>query len=418
MTVKKLIRGGAIIVTGSLVGSIASYFNNTLTGRLLGPELYGGFTSLISLLAIVSVPTMAIQTIAAKSSADYLANDRIGKVKKLLLVFHKRLWPIGLVIALSVGLISPLAARFLKIESLTPIVILAIIFLPAFLIPITRGIIQGTQQFFQLSLSTSIEAISRLAIGIGLIILGFSLNGAIAGVVAGSVIAYFLSFLPIRKIFSAQVESVDKKNLVAYSIPTVIVILCLTALVNADIILAKHFLSPVDASYYAALSTIAKIIFYFSGPIVGVMFPMIADLFARGEKHFHLLLTTFFAVFGSSLAILVVFMIAPRFVINTLYGTRFIEVWPYLASMGLVMLIYGLVNLMANYFLSIGQMKFVPYLIFFTLLEIILIVLIHSSIGQLVIILMLVQICLLLVLLTLYFLNKWPIILEKIKKEP
>lgn len=414
MTIKKLIKGGIVIIAGTLIGSAANYAYNTLTGRLLGPENYGIFTSLMSLLAIVSVPMMAIQTISAKFSSKFLAENRLGKIRALISSLHRRLWPIGVAAALIIMILSGFVGRYLHIPSLVPIFILAIIFVVAFLVPITRGVIQGMQKFFQLSINTSLDALFRLSIGMALIGLGFKVNGAVGGVVVGTVLAYLFSFLPIRNILKHSSEPFDKKKIMEYSWPTVIVILCLTALVNADIIVAKHYLPAAEAGHYAALSTIAKIIFYFSGPIVGVMFPMISDLYSKGERHYHLLITTLIGVFGASMVILVFFTLAPQFTINILYGKQFVSVWHFLPSMGLVMVLYGLVNVMANYFLSINKMKFVPFLIFFTLLEIILLLFFNSSISVFIIILMLSQIVLLITLFSLYLIDKWPAISERL----
>ncbi|KKQ86609.1 MAG: Polysaccharide biosynthesis protein [Berkelbacteria bacterium GW2011_GWA2_38_9] len=414
MTIKKLIKGGIVIIAGTLIGSVANYAYNTLTGRFLGPENYGIFTSLMSLLAIVSVPMMAIQTVSAKFSSKFLAENRLGKVRALVSSLHRRLWPIGVAAALMIMILSGFVGRYLHIPSLVPIFILAIIFIVAFLVPITRGVIQGMQKFFQLSINTSLDALFRLGIGMALIALGFKVNGAVGGVVAGTVLAYLFSFLPIRNILKHSSEPFDKKKIMEYSWPTVVVILCLTALVNADIIMAKHYLPPVEAGHYAALSTIAKIIFYFSGPIVSVMFPMISDLYSKGERHYHLLITTLIGVFGASMAILVFFTLAPQFTIKMLYGQQFISVWHFLPSMGLVMVLYGLVNVMANYFLSINKMKFVPFLVFFTVLEVILLSFFNSSISVFIIISMLSQIVLLITLFSLYLIDKWSMISEKL----
>lgn len=412
MTIKKLIKGGIIIVLGTLVGSIANYLYNTMTGRLLGPSNYGSFTSLLSLLALVSVPTLAIQTVAAKFSSRYLAEKNYNKTKTLVTVLHQRLWIIGLGVTLILIIFSRPISNYLNITSVIPLIILSLAFLVAFLVPITRGLMQGMQSFFQLSVNTSMDAVFRLGIGLGLIAAGLALNGAIAGVVSGMVLAYIFSFLPIRKIFGHDRAGIDKKQILNYSWPTLITILCLTALVNVDIILAKHYLTPIEAGHYAALSTIAKIIFYFSGPIVSVMFPMISDLYAKGERHFHILITTILGVFGASLLILVFFTIAPKFTINILYGAKFIDIWYQLPSMGIVMLIYGLSNVMVNYFLSINQMKFVWYLIFFTILEVIGLLAYHGSVANFILVLLVTQVLLLLTLFGIYVISKWKVILN------
>ena len=118
ITIKKLIKGGIIIVFGTLVGSMANYFYNTLTGRLLGPSNYGSFTSLLSLLALVSVPTLAIQTVAAKFSSRYIAENNLNKTKTLVLVLHQKLWIIGLGVTLILVIFSRPISNYLNISSL------------------------------------------------------------------------------------------------------------------------------------------------------------------------------------------------------------------------------------------------------------------------------------------------------------
>ncbi|MCD4666593.1 hypothetical protein K8R47_02170, partial [archaeon] len=57
-----LIRDGIILVSSSLILSIAGYFYHFYMGRTLGPESYGILGVILSVVYILLVPAQVIQT--------------------------------------------------------------------------------------------------------------------------------------------------------------------------------------------------------------------------------------------------------------------------------------------------------------------------------------------------------------------
>ena len=110
-----------------------------------------------------------------------------------------------------------------------------------------------------------------------LVKLGFAINGAIGAVTLAALAGYFISFYPIKFLFRRQKEEVQAKEILRYSFPVFFTLLFTALLCSADIILVKHFFSAQTAGEYGALAMLGHMIFFITGPVAAVMFPMAAD---------------------------------------------------------------------------------------------------------------------------------------------
>jgi O-antigen/teichoic acid export membrane protein len=111
------------------------------------------------------------------------------------------------------------------------------------------------------------------------------------------------------------------------------------------------------------------------------MFPMITNLVKKGEKHYRVLGTALLSVLVGSSIVLGIFSVAPHFIISKL-APNYTSVSSLLVPMTVIFLFYGLVNLFANYFLSIQRYWLLMPLAIGSLLEIGLIMTYHDSIAQ------------------------------------
>jgi len=418
---------------------VLNYAYNLFLNRLFVPADYATYVALMGLLAIITVPVSALQAIAAKYAAEYRAAKKTGLVRQLLWGLTRRVLPVGL-IAFVVFMLAPkLVAEFLgagKADSvILAVKVMGTAFLLQVLLPINRGLLQGLQNFASLSFNFALDAISRF--GIGLLIFlpllgGFSwpllhsvLNGSlklttanavalgIAVTIIGSSLAYLVSFWPLRKLpkNKATGEDIDSKDILRFSWPTLLMFVFLAILFNVDVVLVKHFSGPGlgisldNAGEYATISTLAKIVYFITGPIIAVMFPMISDLVGRGEKHFKLLLLTLFTVLSSALVVLGVFAALPNTVVGAL-TPNYISVANLLVPMTVIFVVYSLVNLMSNYYLSIRQYGFIWPLGFFALMEVILINFFHGSMMEVIKSAIMAQTLLLFVFMLLYLSGK------------
>ena len=120
---KKLISNSSIVFIGTIIGSFLSYLFNMLTGRLLGPSLYGEFTTLLSLMAILSVAGGAVLTVTMKYTSELYTKNEIQALRKLFFKFSQYV----LVFSITLFLVSCLFIKpiehFFSISKVLPIVI-------------------------------------------------------------------------------------------------------------------------------------------------------------------------------------------------------------------------------------------------------------------------------------------------------
>jgi O-antigen/teichoic acid export membrane protein len=156
-----------------------------------------------------------------------------------------------------------------------------------------------------------------------------------------------------------------------------------TYLFNADVVLAKHYLSSSDAGIYAAGSVLGRVAYFLGVTVASVMFPEVATLHARDENHYHVVDASLLLMLGLSVALIAGYFLLPQLVLLP-YGSGFAPVRPYLGPFAIALSLLAISNVMVNYFLSVNSQRFVVPLIGATVLETILIVLFHSGIGQII----------------------------------
>ena len=435
---KRFFSSSLILVVGTILMSGINYAYNLCVNRLFLPADYATYTALLGILALVLVPGGALQAIAAKYAADSVADDDPGRVGDLLSKLTKKLLPFcilcGLIFILFPHQVANIFGSGQETSVVRAVMIMSAAFIFQFLIPLNRGILQGTQQFTSLSINYIIDAGGRFLAGVLLLIpltgqsygvvMPLILHGqykltsdlavplGIAATIIGTGAAYLLAFLPLRRYFGKKTkERINTRELLNFSWPTLTMIVFTTILFNVDIILVKRFslqpggITPTNAGEYATISTLAKLIFYVTGPMVAVMFPMVSSLVKKGEKHVRLLFTTVLMVLSASLVTLGIFAAAPTTIVRIL-TPNYVNVADMLVPMTVIYLVYSLISVMTNYFLSIKRFTFLWPLGLGTLLEVGLLMAYHPDILTVIKLIILAQTLLLAALFGLYAYGK------------
>lgn len=361
---KKLLANSFIFFAGTIVLSVFNYLYNSMMGRFLGPADYSVLGALLAFISIITLPTNAISTVAMHFSAHYHAKNEDPKIKGFLLKLTRNLGALGIVIAIFIAALSGPIANFLHLPSRTPVLIIAPVLIFFILLPLNRGILQGLQNFTQAILNQNIDPLLKLLLGLLLVKLGLGVNGALLALFVSSLIGYLASYLPLRSILQTNASPMVKipKDIGKYSVVALIAFLLATVLMNVDILLVKHLLEPYQAGLYTALSTVGKIVLFVTTPVVSVMFPMISDLKGREEKHYHILAQSFILTTLIGALCLSFYYLFPQLVVKILYGSQYLSIASLLGFFGVTMLLYSLINLWVNYYLSIGNNFFVVFL--------------------------------------------------------
>jgi O-antigen/teichoic acid export membrane protein len=275
---------------------------------------------------------------------------------------------------------------------------------------------QGIQNFRQLSFNSTIDPIFRLGLGILFVMIGWGINGAIGATVIGAMMAYLFGLIPLKRFLKKTNETIDTSSIKGYSWPVLMAMTLSALLINIDVFLVKHFaenISPVGgvsgaqlAGLYAALSVLGKIIFFLAGPIVGVMFPMIAELSESHQKHYPIFLNALLIIIGISSIILICYFVFPSFIVKILYGKDYLPISHYLGRFGIMLFLYSLVFTFINYFLSIKKTAFIYPLAIISLSEAVGLWFFHQNFNQIINLLSIVMGLLLTIFILLYFIPK------------
>ena len=260
----------------------------------------------------------------------------------------------------------------------------------AIISPIVAGVIQGLRAFGYLGIGMIIGTLVKLFFGIFLVSLGLKVNGALLGVILGSLAGILFLIIPLKPVFTEnKVDyNIDFSQIYPYFLPTSIALLCFMVITNIDLILVKHFFDSAQAGHYAAASIIARIILYLPGAIILVMFPKTSELYALNEEHRPILKKSLFYGILLCGAALLLFLTIPSFIVKFMFGGQYISIIPLVGIFGSAMCFFALANILFLYQLSIHELSFLKTLIIGTIAEVILITLFHTSLTQVILILL------------------------------
>jgi O-antigen/teichoic acid export membrane protein len=126
---------------------------------------------------------------------------------------------------------------------------------------------------------------------------------------------------------------------------------------------------------------LGRVVYFLGNTVVAVMFPEVATRHARLEPHFDVVDRSLLLVGCIGVVLIVGYFALPSLVLLP-YGPSFAAVTPYLGPFAVALTLLALSNLLVNYFLSIGSVRFVVPLTGACLLESLLIAGFHEGAGQ------------------------------------
>ncbi|MEW6171404.1 MAG: oligosaccharide flippase family protein, partial [Candidatus Omnitrophota bacterium] len=272
-----LVRGTTVIFLGSIFVGVGNYAFNIIMGRLLGPSDYGVLASLLALTYIINVPSQTINLTVSKYVAQLNAKRDHLRIKSLFQNSLKKTLVIGLFAFLFFLSISFFLQDFLHLPKTSPLIILGLMFLLSFISPVIIGTLGGMEKFGEITTNNVINIATKILFAILFYIIGYRVGGAMFAVFLAFLIATTYSFFKVKISAGIAKETEEKEiDLLDYGKKAFLVALCLAALYNIDVILAKHFLGTIDAGYYATLSLLGKLIFFATSSVGIVTFPLSA----------------------------------------------------------------------------------------------------------------------------------------------
>src|SRR3954468_12521877 len=256
-----LVRGGALVVGATLVWHASNFAFNLVAARALGPGSYGELAAAVTLLYLGSPLFVSVQTVASRIATGMWTRGDAAGIRAGLRDHARRLWLGGVLLAAVVAMSSGALARFLRISSARPLVILAGAFPFYVLTHMQRGVLQGTLHFRRYSISSVCEALVKLLGTVTVLLLvARTVEAAVLAVVGSAAVAVGVNWLLLRFLPRSADRADAVPRAYGYSLATVGCLLLLAVLLSADIFAAKRYLDPHDAGLYASASLCGKIV--------------------------------------------------------------------------------------------------------------------------------------------------------------
>jgi O-antigen/teichoic acid export membrane protein len=236
-----------------------------------------------------------------------------------------------------------------------------------------RGCAQGAHRFGSFAASLIGEAVVKLALSVVLVTIGWRVLGALGGFIAGTAFAgaVLVPLVASRPESSTYDESEHTHlRLGGESVKVLGVTAFTSVLMFVDTLFAKHHLSGVDAGYYGAAGTLARIIPYGVGLISLVLMPKAAaSLHASRDSLVRLLRFAVGAALILTSILVGLFVAAPGFVIAISYGSKFAASGSLLRLYGVDGGILAMLGLGLSYLIAVRDYLITRFLVVAVVLE-------------------------------------------------
>ncbi len=344
-----------LLVVVVLIGNVGNFVFHIYMSRNLGADGYGALTALVSLLWLLSIPTMTIQASLAQFIA---AETAVGAHATAHAFFTGGLRRVTVFAGLAgLGVVAatrPLAA-YLHLDDARPVVVLAGLVALSLMAPVFWAGLQGLRLFRALGGTILVSLAIKCGLGIGLVLLGGAVSSAMLALLAAAAAALVLAHLFLRRAWvtgAAAGPAPDFRPVWQYAVPVSLGFIALAPYANLDIILARHYLSTAEAGHYASTMILGKAFLFLPVGIVLALFPNVAHAVARAEDPRAYLWPALGFGAALSLAGAIVCLLAPGLLARVLVRSPEPAILPLIRAIGFVMTPAGLATILLQYHLA------------------------------------------------------------------
>jgi O-antigen/teichoic acid export membrane protein len=372
---------GAMMAAAMVVAGGFDALVNIVAGRMLLKEQFAVFIAVVALIQVLVNVTNVIRTVVAYYTAEFTAES--GGMDRVNTFFHRAWswsWRWGAVATLAMLLLSPLIARFMKIESPWPLVAAGLALLMLFVRPVTDGTLQGIQNFLGLSSVQVLQSALRLLFAIILIQLGLEAFGAVLALPMATTTALLVAVWFLREFFNRPIKDIDVPGVsLRYSLFTLIGLGAYALLINLDPIVVKRFFSEAIAGDYGTVVTLGKINLFATLGIGMVLFPKATQRQAQGRDPRPVLALALSATIAVGLVLTLIYFLVSGPLVQAVFSGAYNDPGIVLGLVGIATTLYAAINIWLNYALSLQKHSYVVGLAVLVLLVIAAMFIYHPS---------------------------------------
>jgi len=376
-----MLRGTIYLTISQVVFLITGFILHPYLGRKLGPELYGIFGVISALIMINDLTLMrGIYETITKFVAERedVAKTIIKGMLKMMALGSLIIGTICYIFAEQIASLmnDPELASYIKLFSFTiPLTGLSMVFL---------GALNGLRQFGKQALISIIFNMVRFISVIILVFLGFSIKGAIVGLIISDLFRLVMAKW-LCKPRADTVHDFDYRKMLRFAFHLMIIALITSLIMNIDLLAVKIFLKDnLQAGIYTAAITIAKIPPFLIMPISLITLPSISKSMSEGnqalsEKQINQSLRLLLMIV---LPLSLIIIATSEHCISLLYGNKYVQAAGPLRILIIGGIFLSIKALMQNVIVGMGRPRYVVYIgLFSVFIDILLLVTLINSVG-------------------------------------
>lgn len=298
--VDNFLKNNFAILFGNMFFKVGGYIYKFLMIYLLNTYDYG-------ILTVVWPFQNILQTLAAgglpptisKYVSQYNATQQRKESYKIILVSLKIAIILGIIFALlMIFFIAPVLVRIYNNNALlVPLQLVGLIVPFSAVVGVFRGVFQGAYKMEYILVSRSIEQIAMISSAFILILIGFSVIGAIFGSIIGFLFSLISVLIILNKYFHDIISGMfkidlDFKNeikiaykIISFSVPVILIAISEIGIYSMTTTIMPLFLTISEIGYFGISEPIARLPLMISNSLATTMLPVSSEMIATNDRN-------------------------------------------------------------------------------------------------------------------------------------
>lgn len=275
MSHKSVAKGIIYLGITRLLFLASGYVIHLGLGRLLGPELYGTYSVVISLITMINL----VLTTGIPSAASKFVSERPDMAQSILKTSAKLLFYLSLFTFATYFISANFVAELLRDRTLTPLIRLSSIIIPIYaFFRLYLSYLNGLQDYRNQSIVSIVYYLSKIGFVFGFVFLGYSVYGAVFGISISPIVGLFVA-ITIAGIPQGVAKYENYTRIIRFALPIILLSLALNFAISIDLLALKAIIrNPQEIGYYSAASMISKVPLVLLGALNMALFPAISSV--------------------------------------------------------------------------------------------------------------------------------------------
>lgn len=381
----ELFRAGFWLTFASVLSGGLGYLYQVLMGRLLEPGEFALLSAIMAFAMFLASPLNSILMIVSRKVSTLRAQGDMWQVRKVYFDAHKFVFYIFISLGVIFYFFLNHALDWLNTESHVAVLLLFVMLLMFSMQAVNNGFYQGFKFFRWLGFLGLMAALLKVVFSLAFVLYGYSVEGAIAGVVLAAAASWILGGYVLCRLIPAPREK-ELGVKVGYSLqpflPVLAANVAFAVMTQLDMVLVNIFFDSTLAGTYAAASVLGKAVLYLPGGLVLALFPLVADNHANKTSSNLLLLQAVFLTGAICTFASIVYWLFGNEIISTLYGDQYTGAGELLRWYGFAILPLAFVLVAEHFLIAKGQVIFAWLFLLVAPLQIIAIYFWHENLSQ------------------------------------